>query len=82
VSKLYKNYKLYSLIAGWNYEGGPHLLRHTYVSYLKEHFPYEPAKLQYLSGHDSLLALSKYLHIREKALVESVNKIDFFKEDL
>lgn len=36
IRKLRAQYKLYSFVSGWKYPGGPHLLRHTFISRLSE----------------------------------------------
>jgi integrase/recombinase XerD len=32
--KIYKSYKIYALLARWDFQGGCHLFRHTYLTYL------------------------------------------------
>jgi integrase/recombinase XerD len=72
--QIYQNYKLYSMIAGWEFKGGPHLLRHLYLTNLAKHC--ELRVLKILSRHKSTLSVSKYIHIDSNRLTEAVNSIE------
>ncbi|WP_377888874.1 tyrosine-type recombinase/integrase [Alkalihalobacillus sp. R86527] len=75
VSKIGKNYKVYSYLANWEYKGGPHLLRHTFITMLCEKC--DPRTLQYLSGHESLHALSKYIHVNPSNLSKKIELMEY-----
>lgn len=72
--RLEGNFKLYKLVAGFPaMEGGVHLLRHTFVTYMSGLC--SPRELQKLSRHKSLNTLSYYLHHNDETLLNAVNQI-------
>ncbi len=76
-TKLYQNFKLYTLVANWKCEGGLHLLRHTFVTTLARNKNCPPHMVQTLARHDSLHSTSKYVHIFSNELSEGINKIHY-----
>ncbi|MDU2242007.1 MAG: site-specific integrase [Paenibacillus sp.] len=70
-------YKLYAFVAGWNYQGGPHLLRHTFISRLSEHSDCPPQLLMYLARHERPENTARYVHRNHKQLQNAINKIKF-----
>ncbi|WLR60167.1 tyrosine-type recombinase/integrase [Guptibacillus hwajinpoensis] len=75
VSKIGNDYKVYSYLANWEFKGGPHLLRHTFITLLCEKC--DPRTLQYLSGHESLHALSKYIHVTPSNLSKKIELMEY-----
>lgn len=70
-------YKLYSFVAGWNYLGGPHLLRHTFISRLSERPDCPPQLLMYLARHGRPENTARYVHRNPHQLSDAVNKINY-----
>jgi integrase/recombinase XerD len=75
---LQNNYKLYSLIAGWEFPGGLHLFRHGFVTKLAEKHIL-PQALQKLSRVERLDTVSLYMHLNQKQtrLNQEVNKLSY-----
>ncbi len=71
--QIYQNYKLYTMILGWRYKGGPHLLRHKYITSLTKHCSIRVLKI--LSRHKSSASLSRYIHIDSGRLTEAIDMI-------
>lgn len=72
---LYQNYKLYTMIAGWKYKGGPHLLRHSYITNLTSFCSVRI--LRVLSRHKTSHGLSKYIHVSNDRLTQAIDKINY-----
>lgn len=75
---LHNNYKLYSLIAGWEFSGGAHLFRHAFVTKLAEN-NILPQALQKLSRVERLDTVSLYTHLSQKQLRlnQEINKLKY-----
>ncbi|MDZ5472678.1 site-specific integrase [Bacillus sp. 31A1R] len=69
-------FSLYKILADWDLEGGPHLLRHWYITSLARQ-NVEPVDVRTLARHDSLKTTSKYIHYYSSELKEGINKIDY-----
>jgi integrase len=74
-SNLYRNFKLYSLIAGWEYKGGLHLLRHTCITRLSKTCPIQLLPL--ISRHKSDSTTAKYIHLDPTELRNELNKLRY-----
>jgi len=72
-NQIYQNYKLYTMIGKWKFRGGPHLLRHLYISNLTKHC--SPRVLKVLSRHETSCALSKYIHVDNNRLTKAIDMI-------
>ncbi|MEV5027405.1 tyrosine-type recombinase/integrase [Paenibacillus sp. LPE1-1-1.1] len=73
---LYVYYKIFSLMAGWQYPGGLHLLRHVFITRLSEKdCPIQ--LLKELGRHEKTETTSKYIHRSNKHLEESINKLNY-----
>ncbi|CAM3760982.1 tyrosine-type recombinase/integrase [Marinicrinis lubricantis] len=77
IRELRERYKLYSFVSGWNYPGGPHLLRHVFISRLSEREDCPPQLLMYLARHDRPENTARYVHRSTRQLNDAVNKINF-----
>lgn len=81
---LQDNYKLYSLIAGWEFTGGLHLFRHLFITNLAKN-NILPQNIQKLARVEKLDTVSLYTHINQKSmwLNEEINKLNlnYMKED-
>ena len=77
IRELRDRYKLYAFVAGWKYQGGPHLLRHTFISRLSEHHDCPPQLLMYLARHDRPENTVRYIHRSDTQLNHAINRIDF-----
>jgi len=77
IRELRDRYKLYAFVAGWKYLGGPHLLRHTFISRLSEHHDCPPQLLMYLARHDRPENTVRYIHRSDTQLNHAINRIDF-----
>jgi len=77
IRELREHYKLYSFVSGWNYPGGPHLLRHVFISRLSEHEDCPPQLLMYLARHDRPENTARYIHRSSHQLLDAVNKINY-----
>lgn len=79
---LQDNYKLYSLIAGWEFKGGLHLFRHLFVTNLSSKNVL-PQAIKSLARVEKLDTVSLYIHINQKSawLNDQINKLDYKKED-
>lgn len=77
---LYENYKLFSMIADWNYRGGLHLFRHTYITRLsmKKDIPLQ--LLMKLARHADPFSTSLYIHRNEDMLTTAINQIVYIEE--
>lgn len=73
--QIYNNFKLYKQIAGWRYEGGVHLLRHTFITRMAEFLP--PMVLKEVARHESDRTTALYVHINESKLRDAVNTLKF-----
>lgn len=74
--KMLDKYKLYALISGWNFPGGLHLFRHTFITTLSRRNSIHPQLVQRLARHDRIETTSKYLHRKEQELDDAIKKID------
>ncbi|MGF9712496.1 site-specific integrase [Paenibacillus sp. JMULE4] len=77
IRELRARYRLYSFVAGWNYPGGPHLLRHAFISRLSERSDCPPQLLMYLARHDRPENTARYVHRSPHQLTDAVNKINY-----
>lgn len=77
IRKLRAQYKLYSFVSGWKYPGGPHLLRHTFISRLSERTDCPSQLLMYLARHDRPENTARYVHRSPNQLTSAVNKINY-----
>jgi integrase len=79
---LQDNYKLYSLISGWEFKGGLHLFRHLFVTNLAKQ-NILPQAMKILARVEKLDTVSLYTHINQKSawLNEQINKLNYKKED-
>lgn len=77
-NELYTYYKLISFILNWDYPGGVHIFRHTFITRLSELPNLPPQVIQYLSRHGRPDTTSLYIHRNEKSLDNAINKIDYF----
>ncbi|MEK4083794.1 tyrosine-type recombinase/integrase [Psychrobacillus sp. FSL K6-1415] len=77
-NELYTYYKLISFILNWDYPGGVHIFRHTFITRLSELPNLPPQVIQYLSRHSRPDTTSLYIHRNEKFLDNAINKIDYF----
>lgn len=67
---------LYRTVSNWNIDGGPHLLRHWYITSLaKQEMDLEVIKT--LARHDDIKTTSKYIHYYSNELQEAVNQINY-----
>jgi site-specific recombinase XerD/predicted DNA-binding antitoxin AbrB/MazE fold protein len=75
---LQNNYKLYSLIAGWEFPGGVHLFRHLFVTNLAQKGTL-PQALQKLSRVEKMDTVSLYTHINQRNtwLNGEINKLTY-----
>ncbi|WP_180954050.1 tyrosine-type recombinase/integrase [Bacillus sp. M6-12] len=78
--KLYRNYKIYALIAGWDYEGGLHLLRHTFITNVTKYssLPLIKDLARHKSGHMP----SRYIHLERQYVKDELAKLDLIEGDL
>lgn len=74
--KMLDKYKLYAMIAGWNFPGGLHLFRHTFITTLNRRNSIHPQLVQRLARHDRIETTSRYLHRNEQELDDAIKKID------
>jgi site-specific recombinase XerD len=80
--KLQENYKLYSLIAGWEFEGGLHLFRHIFITKkVKQGVLLQ--ELKELARVEKEDTVGLYTHINRKGtwLNEQINKLNYIKEE-
>lgn len=75
-SRIENAFNLYKILADWDLEGGPHLLRHWYITSLARQ-NVEPVDVRTLARHDSLKTTSKYIHYYSSELKDAINKIDY-----
>lgn len=75
--ELRDRYKLYAFVLDWNFTGGPHLLRHTYISRLSERQDCPPQILMYLARHDRPENTVRYIHRSNSQLQRAINRIDY-----
>lgn len=78
--KLYRNYKIYTLIAGWDYEGGLHLLRHTFITNVTKYSSL--LLIKDLARHKSGHMPSKYIHLDSQYMKDELAKLDLIEGDL
>ncbi|MER2006422.1 MAG: tyrosine-type recombinase/integrase [Psychrobacillus sp.] len=78
-NELYTYYKLICFLLNWDYPGGVHIFRHTFITRLSELPNLPPQVTQYLSRHGRPDTTSLYIHRNVKALDNAINKIDYFK---
>ncbi|RFU67474.1 site-specific integrase [Peribacillus saganii] len=78
--KLYRNYKIYTLIAGWDYDGGLHLLRHTFITNVTKYssLPLIKELARHKSGHMP----SRYIHLERQYVKDELAKLDLIEGDL
>lgn len=76
---LYLYYKLLSFILDWNFPGGVHIFRHTFITRLSKLPNIRPQVIQYLSRHSRPETTSLYIHRNDNSLNSAINKIDYFK---
>jgi len=81
IRELRDRYKLYAFVAGWKYQGGPHLLRHTFISRLSEHQDCPPQLLMYLARHDRPENTVRYIHRSNTQLQHAINRINYLEEN-
>ncbi|MEF3313451.1 site-specific integrase [Paenibacillus sp. GYB004] len=74
--EMLKKYKLYSIIANWNFPGGFHLFRHTFITTLSKNKRIHPELLQRLARHERIDTTAKYSHRQDSVLQEAMEKID------
>ncbi|OKP95023.1 site-specific integrase [Paenibacillus sp. P46E] len=74
--KMLDKYKLYAMISGWNFPGGLHLFRHTFITTLSRRKNIHPQLVQRLARHDRIETTSKYLHRKEQELDDAMKIID------
>lgn len=77
-NELYTYYKLISFILNWDFPGGVHLFRHTFITRLSELPNLPPQVIQYLGRHGRPDTTSLYIHRNEKSLDNAINKIDYY----
>jgi site-specific recombinase XerD len=82
LKRLQDNYKLYSLIAGWEFKGGLHLFRHLFITNLAKQ-NILPQALKELSRVERLDTVSLYTHINHRStwLSKEINKLNYTKEE-
>ena len=68
------------MIAGWNYKGGLHLLRHTFITNVTKYSPLPLIKD--LARHKSGHMPSKYIHLQHQYVKSELNKLDLLEGDL
>jgi site-specific recombinase XerD len=78
---LLDNYKLYSLIAEWEFKGGLHLFRHLFITNLVK-YNILPQAIQKLTRVEKLDTVSLYMHINRTWLNEQINILDYGQEGL
>ncbi|MGJ9458517.1 tyrosine-type recombinase/integrase [Oceanobacillus sp. CF4.6] len=78
--KLFRSYKVYALISGWNYEGGLHLLRHTFITNVTKYSPLPLIKD--LTRHKSGHMPSRYIHLERQYVKDELAKLDLIEGDL
>ncbi|WP_138415228.1 tyrosine-type recombinase/integrase [Aquibacillus sediminis] len=74
--RIHNTFTLYKVLSDWDLEGGPHLLRHWYITSLARK-NVELVDVRTLARHDSLKTTSKYIHYYSFELKEAINKIDY-----
>ncbi|WP_410514034.1 site-specific integrase [Paenibacillus sp. BR2-3] len=74
--KMLDKYRLYAMISGWNFPGGLHLFRHTFITKLSLRKKVHPQLVKRLARHDRLETTSKYLHRQDQELNDAMHKID------
>ncbi|TJY42671.1 site-specific integrase [Cohnella pontilimi] len=76
--RLYRNFKLYSLIAGWTYPGGVHFFRHIFISRLGGQ-NILPQAIKELSRVVELNTVSLYMHLAQQKdrLLTEINKLQY-----
>ncbi len=77
-SELYNYYKLISFVFNWDFPGGVHIFRHTFITRLSEQPNLLPQVIQYLSRHARPDTTSLYIHRDDKSLNNAINKINYF----
>jgi integrase/recombinase XerD len=71
--RIYRNYKIYALLAGWEYTGGCHIFRHVFLTYLS--YFSNPQLLMRLGDFNRLETVSRYIHRHEQKMKEAINKL-------
>lgn len=71
---IFKKFALYKEMAGWKYQSGVHMFRHWYVTTLASK-NIELGDLRTLTRHDATATTSKYLHFKDKELIDGINQI-------
>lgn len=76
--RIYQNYKLYALIAGWSFPGGVHFFRHIFVTRLA----YQgilPQVMKELTRVQNLDTVSLYLHMTQQSnhLTDQINMLTY-----
>ncbi|MDQ0917549.1 tyrosine-type recombinase/integrase [Paenibacillus sp. V4I5] len=81
LKSLQDNYKLYCLIAGWEFKGALHLFRHLFITNLSKQNVL-PQALKELSRVERLDTVSLYTHINHQStwLNKEINKLNYTKE--
>ncbi|MFC0212434.1 tyrosine-type recombinase/integrase [Paenibacillus chartarius] len=74
--KMLDRYRLYAMISGWDFPGGFHLFRHTFITKLSQKKNVHPDIIKRLARHNRLETTSKYLHRQEQELNNAMRKID------
>jgi site-specific recombinase XerD len=65
-------FTIFKTLANWNLEGGPHLLRHWYITNLARN-NVDLIDIKTLARHDSLVTTSKYIHFYSSELREALD---------
>jgi integrase len=76
--KLYENYKLYAMIAGWSFLGGVHLFRHIFITRLA-HKGILPQAIKELSRVKMLDTVGLYMHVarHDQHMISQINLLKY-----
>ncbi|OZB96553.1 site-specific integrase [Paenibacillus sp. XY044] len=76
--RLYRNFKLYALIAGWQYPGGVHLFRHMFITRLA-YKGVLPQAVKELTRVKRLNTVSLYIHLgrQNQYLTNQIDKLSY-----
>lgn len=77
-NELYHYYKLLSFIINWDFPGGVHIFRHTFITRLTLQLNPKPNVIKFLSRHERPDTTSLYIHRDNKSLNNAINKINYF----
>ncbi|KGX90057.1 MULTISPECIES: tyrosine-type recombinase/integrase [Pontibacillus] len=73
-SRFVENFTLFKTLANWNIDGGPHMLRHCYITNLARN-NVSLIDIKTLARHDSLVTTSKYIHFYSNELREALDQV-------